>query len=157
VALSATATPVLCWHQSCPILSDRLLVLDDGQGVKPMLEQKIGEPNRAGIQCVGVERFGVALQPEVEYRWYLAAVIDPAHRSKDVVSGGAVMFKAPSPELTAKIKVGLGRELPPLLAANGYWYDAFAGVMAGLTRQQEDPPYQEMKAALLMQIGLPLY
>ncbi len=157
VALSATATPALCWHQSEPTTHTRVLVLDDGQGVKPVLEQEVDQPNRAGIQCVGLARIGVTLKPEIEYDWFIVAINDPTQRSKDVVSGGAVMFKAPSPELAGKIKGRDDHDLPPLWAASGYWYDAVVAVMTGLTEQAADPRYQEMKGALLRQAGLPAF
>ena len=157
VALSATATPALCWHQSEPTTHTRVLVLDDGQGVKPVLEQDVDQPNRVGIQCVGLERFGVTLKAEIEYDWFIVAMIDPTQRSKDVVSGGAVMFKAPAPELAEKIKGSPGHDLPPLWAAGGYWYDAVASVITGLTEQAADPKYLAMKDALLRQGDLPAY
>lgn len=157
VALSAKPNPSLCWHQAKATTIKRAIVVDDGQSVKPILEQEIGEPNRAGIQCVNLQRFGVALKPEVEYRWFIDAIIDSAHRSKDVVSGGAVMFKQPAPDLAAKLKGATGPALPPLLAANGYWYDAFEGVLAGLQEQPASAQYQEMKGLLLLQVGLPRY
>lgn len=157
VALSTKPNPSLCWHQTKSTKIKRAIVIDDGQSVKPILEQEIDEPNQAGIQCVNLERFGVSLKPEVEYRWFIDAIIDDAHRSKDLLSGGVVMYKQPAPDLAAKLKGASGQELPPLLAANGYWYDAFSGVLAGLKEQPKDVRYQEMKGQLLLQVGLPKY
>jgi len=157
VALSARPDPTFCWYQAKPSTIKRLLVIDDGQGAKPMLEKEIEQPNQAGLQCLSVERFGVTLKAEVEYHWFIDGVNSNEHRSKDVVSGGAVLYKAPSPELADKIKGSSSPDLPPLLAANGYWYDAMASVMAGLASQPDDQRYLAMKEELLKQVGLPSY
>lgn len=156
VALSATATPLLCWRQSGPASKGRVLVLDDGQGVKPFVEEEIKEPNREGIQCVGLARFGVTLQPEIEYHWYIIVINDPDHRSKDTVSGGAFTVKAPSVDLVERIEAVSPHELPSIWAEEGYWHDAVASVVAALARQPTDPRHRAMMASLLWQVGLPV-
>lgn len=154
-ALSAQASPSLCWYQARPTTRQRLLVIDDGQTETPFLEAAIDEPNQGGIQCVSLARFAVALKPGIEYRWFVDVVVDREHRSKDVLSGGALVFAAPEQGLAGRIKDSRGPALAVLLAEHGYWYDAFAAVMAGGKDTPQGPVYHDFLRQLLHQAGLP--
>ena len=108
----------------------------------------------AGIQCFRLADYGVQLRQNVSYRWFVAVVTDPDRRSRDILSGGMIEFVPPSEKLTAKLSRTPETRKPFVLAEEGIWYDALAGVSDGIAAAPKNLSLRKQRAALLNQVGL---
>ncbi len=152
---TSVAQPSFCWYISRPTDIMIEIVLDDGKSVKPVYEKKLNKPPKEGIYCSSLSGSGVSLQPAMEYQWFVAIVPDPEQRSKDIVSGGSVIFTPAQPGLSKEFSATGGMDLIRKYAANGYWYDA---IEKAVSLSQRDPGNEALRRArseLLGQVGLP--
>lgn len=153
LGLTLSEQPTLHWFLSAPTGARIELVLIDPRRSSPLVEAHVAG-DRAGIQSFDSGRAGVRLEPNVQYEWSVAVVLDPEQRSRDVVAGGAIMRVAPS-----DAQHDLLRETDPgrragALAAEGLWYDALATLSAGVAARPGDRGLRAVRAALLEQAGL---
>lgn len=143
--------PSLCWYLARPMDMRIEIVLNDESSVKPVLERQLQMPERGGIHCLDLAEHNIRLIRGIEYRWFVAVVPDPAHRSKDIVSGGAVMYEEPGPVLQTRLKDSTGEAAAAAYAEEGFWYDAVA--VLGKTLGKE-PRARPALVSLLEQAGL---
>jgi hypothetical protein len=146
------ASPILVWHRSGPNrwpLEATIVV--PGQP-EPILQLKLegdGEWHRLDLA-----KYHVQLQPGVTYQWAVAAILDPAHRSDDLVAGG-VIIRVDAPDELRKSPAPLtGKESILEFARRGYWYDAVARLAEQLDRSPEDPELRQWCSSLCEQGGL---
>ncbi len=153
--LSATDQPTLYWYVSQPTAAKIELTLLDEQGVEPVLELNLDRPVPAGIQAIDLAAHGVRLQPEVEYQWSVALVVDPEQRSKDVLASGTVRYAAPSNPVPGTDAAAPAAERAAAWAGAGYWYDALAA-LTGMTQPGAAPDarVEVTRDALLRQVGI---
>jgi hypothetical protein len=110
----------------------------------PLLETVL-PPGSAGIQAIDLRALGVRLSHNVEYEWSVAVVTDPAQRSRDVVSGGAIMRV----EATASPSAD-----PAAATEGGHWYDLLMALERRVREQPGDSGARSARAALLDEAGL---
>jgi hypothetical protein len=149
---TVSAQPSLFWYVNAPVPEGAPLVftLFDETTVEPLIEAELPRPERAGIQHVDLARHGVALEPDVEYEWTVALVVNPEHRSSDIVAAGWID------------RIGGAPGLPPadgeadarIYAEQGLWYDALAAASAAIEADPTDPALRASRDALLRQVGL---
>jgi hypothetical protein len=128
-------------------------VVDPG-AVAPLLETTIPDPLAAGVHRVSLAEHGVRLKPGVDHRWFVALVRDPERRSQDVVSGAAIRYAPPAPELSARFSAAPRARAAHVYAESGLWYDAFDQLSAWLAAERGAALLHEHRAALLEQVGL---
>lgn len=155
VGLTVKKTPVLNWFLSKPTIYPLKFTLINVGSVTPLHEGLIPTPAHAGIHSINLKDWGLVLEPDVQYRWFISAVRDPDSPSKDIVAGGMIercefndclVFK---PILTCEDRQSvLGN------AANGFWYDAMACLCELIDTNPSDQSLRRHRAALLNQIGL---
>jgi hypothetical protein len=155
VGLTVKKTPVLNWFLSKPTIYPLKFTLINVGSVTPLHEGLIPTPTHAGIHSINLKDWGLVLEPDVQYRWFISAVRDPDSPSKDIVAGGMIercefndclVFK---PILTCEDRQSvLGN------AANGFWYDAMACLCELIDTNPSDQSLRRHRAALLNQIGL---
>lgn len=155
VGLTVKKTPVLNWFLSKPTIYPLKFTLVNVGSVTPLHEGLIPTPAHAGIHSINLKDWGLVLEPDVQYRWFISAVRDPDSPSKDIVAGGMIercefndclLFK---PILTCEDRQSvLGN------AANGFWYDAMACLCELIDTNPSDQSLRRHRAALLNQIGL---
>lgn len=144
LGLTQHEQPILYWYLSAPT-SVRIEIAIIEPGVEsPVLE--VAVPGAAhGVQRFDLAAHGVKLKPRVEYEWSVALIADGEQRSRDIVSGGAIMRIEPFGDRSQSATV---------LASRGQWYDA----LMALERVQADAPssgeIRAQRAALLDQVGL---
>jgi len=90
---SASPSPTLLWGLEDDTDCRIDFVLNDPRQVKPVLERTLPGPHRAGVHRVSLEAFGVSLEPDVAYDWFVAIVPDPEARSHDVFAGGRLVHR----------------------------------------------------------------
>src|SRR5919108_5443556 len=88
--LTAQEQPSLFWYLSKPTTYPIEVTIRDDQAIKPLLETRIRGPVQPGMQRVRLADYGVRLSPGVPYRWFVALVVDPDSRSRDMLAGGTV-------------------------------------------------------------------
>ena len=149
--LTLEAAPTLYWHLSAPAgAAVEVTVTEDGVPAL-IVEAHLPLPAGGGIQAFSLAAQHASLRPGIEYQWWVALVIDPADRSRDVVASARIRRVAASPELEARLARAAPRERPAILAAASIWYDAIAELSSAAGR---DPRAGEGRAALLRQVGL---
>lgn len=153
LALTISERPTLLWYLSAPTTARIEVVLVDPRRSAPLLETA-ASGERAGIHAVRLGDAGVRLEPGVAYEWSVAVVVDPAQRSRDVVTTGAVMRVAPSPAVSAALTGATPERRAAALAAAGIWYDALATLTEALAARPDDADLRGRRLAILEQAGL---
>lgn len=120
------AQPSLFWSLTPlpPATAKLVFVLTNDASIEPLVEAELARPTTAGIQRIDLASYGVELRTGMEYEWSVAITLDPARRSRDVVTVGWIERAEPP--------AGLETTDPAALAVAGFWYDAFATAPAEL-------------------------
>ena len=129
--------------------------LIDTRSVKPLHEGPIPTPNNAGVQSINLKDFGLTLEPEVQYRWYISAIRNPDSPSQDIVAGG-VIERCEFSACLVETEVDLTCDRQSVLrnAVRGFWYDAMACLCELIEANPSEQLLRRQRAALLNQIGL---
>ncbi|WP_420266840.1 DUF928 domain-containing protein [Candidatus Magnetominusculus dajiuhuensis] len=151
--LSSKTQPSLCWYMSKASKLKIEISISETKAARPLLE-KTAEINTGGINCVNLKEYGVSLAVGTEYKWFVSVIGSEENRSKDIVSGGAVIVAEPSKELANKLSASKGIEKVALYAKEGYWYDSIEGISNLIKQAPNDKGLREVRASLLEQAGL---
>jgi len=145
---ATTLQPTLYWYVESPPGPELVLTLTALDAVEPLLETRLS-PAVAGIQSLSLAEQGVRLEPGIEYEWHVALVVDPEHRSRDLLGTGAVQVLggAGAPPAGAA-----ALERAVWYADNGFWYDALAVLQDAI--EQNDALAREARDELLAQVAL---
>jgi len=155
VGLTFKKTPVLNWFLSKPTTYPLKFTLIDIGLVKPLHEGLIPTPVQAGVQSINLKDLGLALEPDVQYRWYISVIRNPDSPSQDIVAGG-VIERCEFSTCLVEMEVDLSCDRQSVLrnAVRGFWYDAMACVCELIDLNPSDQTLRRQRAALLNQIGL---
>jgi hypothetical protein len=123
--------------------------------VTPLHEGPIPTPDHQGVQSINLKDLGLALEPDVQYRWYISAIRNPDSPSQDLVAGG-VIERCEFSTCLVEMEVDLTCDRQSVLrnAVRGFWYDAMACVCELIDSNPSDQGLRRQRAALLNQIGL---
>ncbi|MBI5639499.1 MAG: DUF928 domain-containing protein [Nitrospirae bacterium] len=152
--LTSKPRPSLCWYIEKPMHTRIEITLNDEKAVKPVLEKKLASPLRGGVQCLKLSDYGITLQPDVEYQWFVAIIPDPEQRSRDIISGGLIIYREPAAALSEKLTSIKKTAVPALYAEEGIWYDAVSSLSDLIAANPDDRDLRLMRADLLEQAGL---
>ena len=153
--LTVSEQPALYWFISCVTSSPVELTVVDPGVAEPVLETHISPPVPSGVHRLSLADYGVRLSPGVRYRWFVAVVADPAHRSKDILAGGTIERVDLPAGLGAKLAQAGKAELVFDYAQAGLWYDALAAISDLVESAPDDATLRVQRAALMVQVGLP--
>lgn len=148
VGLSLRAQPTLYWHAAMPPAADMLFRLSALDGVSPAVEHVLPAGACAGLYRVRLADLGVALRPDVDYRWQVVFANGQGRASS--VSGWVRLGEA-VPDFAERLRRGAPGERASMLADAGVWYDAVDELMA----QKASPEASAALATLLTQGGMP--
>ena len=153
VGLTLQQSPVLYFYMSHTTSDPVRFTLADVRQISPVAEVLLPSPTRAGWWPIRLKDYNLVLQPEVEYRWYVAITTVPGDRSKDIVAGGAIEC---CPKDLDNFWDGRGCEkaLVIVYAKSGIWYDATACLMELIEANRQDPSLRRMRDDLLRQVGI---
>jgi hypothetical protein len=154
VGLTVKKTPVLNWFLSKPTTYPLKFTLIDVRSVKPLHEGPIPTPGHQGIQSINLSNWNIALEPDVQYRWYISAIRNPDSPSQDIVAGGMIERCEFSMCLVLEPVLTCDRQSVPQNAKSGFWYDAMACLCELIDVNPSDQILRRQRAALLNQIGL---
>jgi len=155
VGLTFKKTPVLNWFLSKPTTYPLKFTLIDIRLVTPLHEGPIPTPVHPGIHSINLKDFGITLEPDVQYRWYISAIRNPDSPSQDIVAGG-VIERCEFSTCLVEMEVDLTCDQQSVLrnALRGFWYDAMACLCELIDSTPSDQGLRRQRAALLNQIGL---
>jgi Domain of Unknown Function (DUF928) len=155
VGLTVKKTPVLNWFLSKPTIYPTKFTLVNVGSVTPLHEGLIPTPAHAGIQSINLKDWGLVLEPDVQYRWFISLVRDPDSPSKDIVAGG-VIERCEFNTCLVEMQVDLNCDQQSVRrnASSGFWYDAMACLCELIDTNPSDQSLRRHRAALLNQIGL---
>jgi hypothetical protein len=154
VGATTSATPTLYWFLSGASSVPVAITLRSERAAEPLFELRLEPPIGAGLQALRLAPPGASLEPGVVHRWYVALMPEPANREADLVSGAAVLRTQPAGSLAEQLAAAPPAERAYLLAAAGYWYDAFDAITRRIQAEPGDERLREHRAALLEQVGL---
>lgn len=154
IGLTLHEAPPLYWFIPRPTSAPVEVTLIEAGATRPLLEARVPSPVEPGVYRIRLAEHGVRLKPGVQYQWWVAVVLDPNARSKDVLSGGGIeRVETPEP-LRKRLREARRTEAPYLYAEGGIWYDAIAAISELIDAEPKNPVLRNQRAALLEQIGL---
>ncbi|WP_172834338.1 DUF928 domain-containing protein [Nitrospira japonica] len=155
VGFTSSQTPVLNWYLSKPTPHEVRFTLIDNQSVRPVYEAPIPTPKQPGIFSIAIKDLGLALDPNIQYRWYVSVVRDPSSPSKDIVGGGVIERCEMSDCLiTFDAKITCSVQTVTDNARAGFWYDAMGCLCTLIDANPTDASLRRLRAGLLKQVGL---
>ena len=129
-------------------------VVMEKRALYPLVETRITSPKQPGIHAIRLSDYGARLKKGIQYRWFVALVPDPQHRSKDVLAAGAIELTDLPSELRTKLQGAHEAEAPSIYAEAGIWYDALASLYTLIEKEPQSSRLRKQRASLLEQVGL---
>lgn len=159
VAFTVRKDPSLCWYLSNPTSRPVTFTLVDSRGIRPVFEESLDSPVRAGVHCIGLKQYGVELKEQEQYRWFVTLVWNPDKPSQDIVAGGMIE-RVPFAEACVLnmpcTQIPCEQEAVFRYAESGLWYDAIACLLDLIAQERDTRHLQRMLDHLLRQAGLDL-
>lgn len=152
--LTTKRHPTLYWYVSKPVQARLEVTVINAAGIEPLLETTVNSSGRSGIQRLDLAEQGIALEPNTEYRWYVAVVPDAEHRSNDILASGTIQRREAPARLKARLHNAAPEAAYSAYAAEGYWYDAVDVLSRLIEQHPERQDLHQHRAALLEQVGL---
>ena len=152
--LTIQEQPALYWFVSKVVTVPVEFTLIDENGITPVFEARIAPPVQPGVQRVQLTDSGVRLAPEERYQWSIALVLDPEHRSKDIIAMGAIERINRAETDAMRLEDATKAEAAFRYAEAGLWYDALMAISELIETAPADQDLRKQRAALLDQVGL---
>ena len=155
VGLTSKETPVVNWFVSKPTTYEVIVTLRDDRSPKAFQEKSIPPPKQAGIYAINFKELGFLLEPNVQYKWYVAVIRDPNQHSNNAVAGGVIERC----ELTECIepmgaKITCSFDTVVHNAKAGFWYDAMGCLCNLIDADPKNEKLRRFRASLLKEVGL---
>ena len=154
VGFTVKKTPVLNWFISKPTTYQVIFTLNHSNLAKPIFEGPIPTPVRAGIQSLDLKDMDLALEPDVQYRWFISVITDPKSPSRNIVAGGMIEHCEFNECLVIGPVLTCDHESVRKNAKSGFWYDAMACLCQLIDSNASDQALRRERASLLNQVGL---
>jgi hypothetical protein len=137
VGLTLERSPHLWWRLDAPTDRGIQITIADEEAIEPVLRTVLPGPHGEGLHDVDLAALGVKLEPGIEYRWFVALLVDPERPSRNPTSAGAIRVLAAEDDRRQAIARAAPHARGHTLAELGIWYDAF-DFFAALARQNPD-------------------
>lgn len=151
--ITTKTQPALYWYLSKSTTNRIEFTLINEIDTKPVLEISLNS-DKAGIHDIELSKYNINLIPGLEYQWFVALVLDPEHRSKDVTADGTIKHIKPSKELVEKLAVASKLDMPAIYAEQGIWYDSLSTLSELIKDNPDDKNLLEQRTLLIKQVGL---
>ncbi len=153
--LTSQSSPTLYWYTSKAVSGQQTEITVIKQGaVDPVLETTLEGAVAPGIQRLDLSRWGVELETDIEYQWFVSVVQDAAQRSNDFTAGGTIQRVALPASVQARVAGSDAHTVPLIYAEQGIWYDAIDTLSRMIQVNPADDTLRHQRAALLRQEGL---
>ena len=151
--LTLDEQPTLYWYISEVCHEAFEVTITEEDAIAPLLEYRLPAPSNPGIQKIRLRDLNLHLEVGKQYQWSIALIMDPAHRSKDIVAIGGIARVSHSSEQGNQFVQGGTTEVTEKFLKAGLWYDA----VGSISEKIELEPSQELstqRALLLKQVHL---
>lgn len=152
--LTTYEQPSLYWYLSMPTICPVELTVSNDQAIMPLLETRLDAPAKDGVQQIRLADYGVRLELDVPYRWFVTLIVNEMEPSQNPVAGGIIERIGLSDSLRRQLAQASKREAPLLYAQAGVWYDALTTLSQLIEGAPYDAGLQQRRAALLAEVGL---
>ena len=149
---TTSAQPTLYWYLDAvptPGSKVRFSLVDETKD-DPVVSTELPTPTRAGVHAIRLADHGASLEPNKEYEWSVALVVDPKDSARDIVAAGWIVRVAPGQAVASSNDSNAVHRL----ADQGLWYDALSEIDGQIKAHPSDSSLPEMRSALLRQVGL---
>jgi hypothetical protein len=152
VGFTVKKSPVLNWFLSKTTTYPLIFTLTDTRSIKPLHEGPVPTPGHAGVHSISLKDWGLALEPDVQYRWFISAIRDP----KSPIVAGGIIERCEFSTCLVEMEVDLNCDQSSVNrnAGHGFWYDAMACLCELIDSNPSDQALRRQRAALLKQVGL---
>lgn len=154
VGLTVQDQPALYWYVSRPAPEPMALTIRAEHAAAPLLQTQLRPPARPGVYRLRLADYGVRLEPQVLYRWFVV-VPNREDRSRDSIGTGMIRYVQGPTALRTRIARAYKTRVPYLYAEAGYWYDAIETVSELIETTPDNPSLRQLRAALSEQVDLP--
>lgn len=154
VGVTVKQHPTLNWFLSKNTSLPITFTLIDERSIHALIEQPLAPPHQAGVHAVKLEELGFTLQANIQYRWYISVMKDPASPSQDIVAGGMIERCEFSECSILGAMTTCTHETVLASALKGFWYDAMACLCDLIDANPADTGLRKQRASLLRQVGL---
>jgi len=154
VGVTFKKTPGLNWFLSKPTTYPLKFTLIDLRSVTPLLEGSIPMPDHHGVQSINLNDWNIALEPDVQYRWYVSAIRKSDSHSQDIVAGGMIERCEFNECLILGPVLTCDQQSVAQNASHGFWYDAMACLCQMIDSDPSNQALRRQRASLLNQVGL---
>ena len=157
IAFTIKNDPALCWYLSMHTAQPVTFTVVDSRGIRPILEQPLPSPVRAGIHCTKPREYGVEFKEQEAYRWFVTLVVDPDRPSQDVVAGGMIeriSFDEGCALGMPCTWTACNREAIYRYSDSGLWYDAISCLLELIEHDDDKHTLRRMLDHLLNQTGV---
>ena len=152
---TSQSSPTLYWYTSQAVSGQQTEITLIKQGAEdPVLETTLHGTVGPGIQRLDLSRWGVELEIDAEYAWFVSIVRNRAQRSMDFTAGGTIQQVVLPPGVQARVAGSDARTVPFIYADQGIWYDAIDTLSRLIQANPADDTLRHQRAALLRQEGL---
>ena len=156
VGLTIKETPVVNWFVSKPTSHQVIVTLRDDRSPKAFQEKSIPSPKQPGIYTINFKELGFVLEPNVQYKWYVAVIRDTEQYSNNPVAGGVIErceFNACVMELNPVLTCSSDEDVLRNARA-GLWYDAMGCLCSLIDADPKNEKLRRLRARLLKDVGL---
>ena len=154
VGLTIREQPCIYWFIPKSTSHPIELTVIESHAIEPLIERRIEVPKKMGVQCIQLKEYGVRLQKEIVYKWFVAIVPDPDNRSKDILAGGMIERIDEPGGLRQKLNETNKDGAPYVYAEAGLWYDALDAISKLIDASPNNTSIREQRASLFVQVGL---
>lgn len=123
--LTLSRTPRLWWALDQKTDLPVQITIVDGDAIEPLVRVELPGPHAAGLHAFDLAGQGVELSPDVDYRWFVAIVVDPDRPSRNPVSAGSLRVAGASDARRASVGAADASARGNKFAELGLWYDAY--------------------------------
>jgi len=155
VGLTSKETPVVNWFVSKPTPYQVIVTLRDDRSPKAFQEKSIPSPKQPGIYTINFKELGFVLEPNVQYKWYVAVIRDPEQHSNNQVAGG-IIERCELSECLEPMGAKLTCSYDTVVdnAKAGFWYDAMGCLCSLIDSDSKNEKLRRLRARLLKEVGL---
>jgi len=122
------------------------------QSITPLLE--VGLPsafltdNKEACQCVNLKEYGISLDPDVQYRWFISVARAHESRAPDLVAGGMIE-RCDFKDCLLITFERCDMDAVKFFAERGFWYDAMSCLCKLLKSNPTDRTLRQWLASLM--------
>lgn len=149
--LTSWSRPTLYWYSAGPVTAPVEFVLTLEHTGHTIAEFRLPPPITQGVHEIHLGDYGLELEEGNAYVWSVALVMDSNRRSKDILAVGSIERAAQHDFQAAGLAAV---ESVARYADAGFWYDALATVSAAIAKHPGDRALQDLRGALLRDVGL---